>query len=129
MRTTHMLRNRGLVRMAATALSLALALTVLAPAASAQQSDQARRSMGLTYDSLDAILRDLQDYKFDRGVGAPLALRSWVFGHKDDPASRKDCEARLLAFVNGLGVLFYLVCWVVMPRRDAALAHLRGPGR
>ena len=27
----------------------------------------------------------------------------------------------LLAFVNGLGVLFYLVCWVVMPRRDAAV--------
>jgi phage shock protein C len=26
----------------------------------------------------------------------------------------------LLAFVNGLGVLFYLVCWAVMPRRDAA---------
>lgn len=26
----------------------------------------------------------------------------------------------LLAFVNGLGLLFYLVCWVVMPRRDAA---------
>jgi phage shock protein C len=25
----------------------------------------------------------------------------------------------LLAFVNGLGVLFYLVCWLVMPRRDA----------
>lgn len=27
----------------------------------------------------------------------------------------------LLAFVNGLGVLFYLVCWLVMPRRDAAV--------
>ena len=26
----------------------------------------------------------------------------------------------LLAFVNGLGVLFYLVCWAVMPKRDAA---------
>jgi len=27
----------------------------------------------------------------------------------------------LLAFVNGLGVLFYLVCWLVMPRREAAV--------
>jgi phage shock protein C len=26
----------------------------------------------------------------------------------------------LLAFVNGLGVLFYLVCWFLMPRADAA---------
>jgi phage shock protein C len=25
----------------------------------------------------------------------------------------------LLAFVNGLGVLFYLACWLVMPRADA----------
>jgi len=26
----------------------------------------------------------------------------------------------LLAFLNGLGVLFYVVCWVVMPRREPA---------
>jgi phage shock protein C len=26
----------------------------------------------------------------------------------------------LLAFVHGLGVLFYVACWLVMPRRDAA---------
>ena len=25
----------------------------------------------------------------------------------------------LLAFVNGLGILFYLVCWLIMPRVDA----------
>ena len=25
----------------------------------------------------------------------------------------------LLAFVNGLGILFYLVCWLIMPRADA----------
>ena len=25
----------------------------------------------------------------------------------------------LLAFVNGLGILFYLVCWLLMPRADA----------
>jgi phage shock protein C len=26
----------------------------------------------------------------------------------------------LLTFVNGLGILFYLVCWFLMPRADAA---------
>jgi phage shock protein PspC (stress-responsive transcriptional regulator) len=30
----------------------------------------------------------------------------------------------LLAFVNGLGVLFYLVCWLVMPRREAVVPPL-----
>jgi phage shock protein PspC (stress-responsive transcriptional regulator) len=28
----------------------------------------------------------------------------------------------LLALVHGLGILFYLACWVLMPRRDAAAA-------
>ncbi len=31
----------------------------------------------------------------------------------------------LLAFLNGLGVLFYLVCWVIMPRGEPAAD---GPG-
>lgn len=28
----------------------------------------------------------------------------------------------LLSFVHGIGVLFYLACWFVVPRRDAVLA-------
>jgi phage shock protein PspC (stress-responsive transcriptional regulator) len=28
----------------------------------------------------------------------------------------------LLAFVHGLGILFYLACWLLMPRADAAAA-------
>ncbi len=28
----------------------------------------------------------------------------------------------LLAFVHGIGVLFYLACWVVVPRRDRVVA-------
>jgi phage shock protein PspC (stress-responsive transcriptional regulator) len=28
----------------------------------------------------------------------------------------------LLAFVNGLGILFYLACWLLMPRADAERA-------
>ena len=31
----------------------------------------------------------------------------------------------LLAFVNGLGILFYLACWFLMPRADAAAAASR----
>ena len=31
----------------------------------------------------------------------------------------------LLAFVNGLGILFYLACWLLMPRADAVVP---GPG-
>lgn len=27
----------------------------------------------------------------------------------------------LLAFVNGLGILFYLACWLIMPRAEAAV--------
>jgi len=34
----------------------------------------------------------------------------------------------LLAFVNGLGVLFYLVCWLVMPRREAVTSLASAPG-
>jgi phage shock protein PspC (stress-responsive transcriptional regulator) len=37
----------------------------------------------------------------------------------------------LLAFVHGLGVLFYLACWFVVPRRDVVLgaeAPLAGTG-
>jgi HEAT repeat protein len=56
--------------------------------------------MGLTYDSLEAILKDLANYKFDEGVGAPLALRAYVFSHKDNPAARAECEAKLLEFLK-----------------------------
>jgi HEAT repeat protein len=92
------------VRIAATGLAILLGLALLAPAemaaAPAQQTDQAKRSMGLTFDSLDAILKDLASYKFDQGVGAPLRLRAFVFSHKDDPAAKRDCEAKLLAFLQ-----------------------------
>ncbi|HSA97101.1 MAG TPA: HEAT repeat domain-containing protein, partial [Acidobacteriota bacterium] len=51
-------------------------------------------------DSLDTILKDLTAYKFDTGVGPLLRLRAYVFAHKDDPAQRKDCEAKLIAFLQ-----------------------------
>lgn len=100
MRKTHLKRRDALTKIAGTGLAVALGLALLAPAAPGQQSDRVKSSMALTYDSLDAILRDLQSYKFDQGVGAPLALRAYVFSHKDEPAGRKDCETKLLAFVQ-----------------------------
>jgi phage shock protein C len=33
----------------------------------------------------------------------------------------------LLAFVNGLGVLFYLACWLVVPRADLVTASAPSP--
>ncbi len=85
-------------------LALLLGLSSVAPAAMTappfQQTNDEKRQMILTYDSLEAILRDLANYKFDQGVGAPLALRAYVFGHKADPAARQECEEKLLAFIQ-----------------------------
>ena len=104
MRNTFTTHEARLMKFAAAGLAVLLALAVFAPAGRAavpvQQTDEAKRSMGLTYDSLEAILKDLANYKFDQGVGAPLRLRAYVFSHKDDPAGRKDCEAKLLAFLQ-----------------------------
>ena len=52
-------------------------------------------------DSLNAILKDLQTYDFASGVGAPMALHTYVFAHKDDPQARKETEAALLKFIQG----------------------------
>jgi len=100
MRKMLTMRYDALAKIAGTGLAVALGLALLAPPAAAQQSEEAKRQMGLTYDSLDAILKDLAGYKFDQGVGAPLALRAYVVSHKDDPAARNDCETKLLAFLQ-----------------------------
>jgi len=104
MRNKFKMHDAKLLNLAGAGLAVLLGLAILAPrgmrAAPAQQTDQFKRSMGLTYDSLDDILKDLANYKFDQGVGAPLRLRAYVFSHKDDPAGRKDCETKLLAFLQ-----------------------------
>ena len=104
MRSKSIMHDIKLMKFAGAGLAILLGLAILAPAgmtaAPARQTDQAKRSMGLTYDSLDAILKDLANYKFDQGVGAPLRLRAYVQAHKDDPAGRKDCETKLLAFLQ-----------------------------
>lgn len=66
-----------------------------------QMDQRARQDMALVYDSLDAILRDLQDYDFASGVGALMRLHAYVFIHKENPQARKETEAALLKFVQG----------------------------
>jgi HEAT repeat protein len=104
MRNISTMHHAKLVKFAGGTLAILLGLALLAPAGMtatpAQQTDRVKGSMGLTFDSLDAILKDLANYKFDQGVGAPLRLRAYVFSHKDDPAGRKDCETKLLAFLQ-----------------------------
>ena len=86
-------------RIGGIALAVLLGLGILAPMGTAQQRPQAE--FVLTYDSLDAILKDLANYKFDQGVGAPLGLRAYVFSHKDNPQARREIEAALLRFIQG----------------------------
>jgi HEAT repeat protein len=81
-------------------LAVLLGLGTFAPMATAQQRPQGDIAP-LIYDSLDAILKDLANYKFDQGVGAPLGLRAYVFAHKDDPQARRETEAALLRFIQG----------------------------
>jgi HEAT repeat protein len=85
-------------RIGGIALAVVLGLGILAPMGTAQQRPQTE--VVLTYDSLDAILKDLANYKFDQGVGAPLGLRAYVFSHKDDPQARRETEAALLLFIQ-----------------------------
>lgn len=68
-------------RTAGAGLVVLLGVALFVPsamAASPQQATQTNERMAaataLTYDTLDAILKDLASYKFDEGVGAPLRL-------------------------------------------------------
>jgi HEAT repeat protein len=97
---TPLTHHEGLGRrIGGIAFAVLLELGILAPMGTAQQRPQTE--FVLTYDSLDAILKDLANYKFDQGVGAPLGLRAYVFAHKDDPQARRETEAALLRFIQG----------------------------
>ena len=83
------------------ALLVFASLTLAAVPAAGQLDQRARQDMGLVFDSLDSILKDLQTYDFASGVGALTRLRAYVFIHKDNPQARKETEAALLKFVQG----------------------------
>ncbi|MGZ5454349.1 MAG: HEAT repeat domain-containing protein, partial [Candidatus Aminicenantales bacterium] len=82
------------------ALLVFVSLTLAAIPAAGQVNERPLPDRPLVYDSLDAILKDLQTYDFASGVGAPMRLHAYVFTHKDDPQDRKDTEAALLKFVQ-----------------------------
>ena len=81
-------------------IGLALLAGTIIVGSAGPASARPQASAAGTSESLEIILRDLASYKFDQGVGAPLRLRAYVFSHKDDPAARKDCEAKLLGFLQ-----------------------------
>ncbi len=91
-------KKTTVVVVAALVLHAGLALAPL-PAAG-QMTERVKQGMGLVYDSLESILEDLRTYDFAAGVGAPLALRAYVFAHKDDPQARRATEAALLEFIQ-----------------------------
>jgi len=81
----------------ASAVLLVFAALMLPAVPAASQ----RNGMELIYDALNPILKDLQTYDFAAGVGAPMALRAYVFARKDNPQARKETEAALLKFIQG----------------------------
>ena len=97
---TPLTHHEGFGRsIAGIALAVLLGLGILIPMGTAEHRPQTE--FALTYDSLDAILKDLQSYDFAQGVGALTRLRAYVFSHKDDPQARRETEAGLLRFIQG----------------------------
>ena len=82
------------------ALLLAFSMTVTALPAAGQMNEQAKQGMGLYFDSLEAILKDLRTYDTS-DVGPAMRLHAYVFSHKDNPQSRTETEAALLKFIQG----------------------------
>jgi HEAT repeat protein len=65
-----------------------------------QMNEQAKQGMGLYFDSLEAILKDLRIYDTS-DVGPAMRLHALVFSQKDNAQIRKGIEAALLQFVQG----------------------------
>ncbi len=81
---------------AVAALLVIAGLALASTAAAGQQGD----GMGLIFEPLEAILKDLQTYDTS-DVGPAMRLHAYVFSHKDNAQSRRETEAALLKFVQG----------------------------
>ena len=92
--------KRTHITIAVAALVVSASLALLAAPAAGQMPEPMKRGMGLTYDSLEAILKDLQTYDTS-DTGPAMRLHAYVFAHKDDAAARRAMEAALIAFVQG----------------------------
>jgi len=85
----------------AIAALLVLATLALLPAPGAGQMDErVKQRMGLTTESLEAILKDLQAYDTS-DVGPAMRLHALVFSQKDNAQARKGIESALLKFIQG----------------------------
>jgi HEAT repeat protein len=82
------------------ALLIILSISVTGLPAAGQMNEQAKQGMGLYFDSLEAILKDLQTYDTS-DVGPAMRLHALVFSQKDNAPLRKEIEARLLKFIQG----------------------------
>ena len=92
--------KRTHITIAVAALVVSVSLALLAVPAAGQMDERTKQSLGLTTDSLAAILKDLQTYDTS-DVGPAMRLRAYVFSHKDNAQTRKDTEVALLKFVQG----------------------------
>jgi HEAT repeat protein len=92
--------KRTNISIAVAALVVSASLALLAAPAAGQVDERAKQGMGLTYDSLEAILKDLQTYDTS-DVGPAMRLRAYVFSYKDNALARKDTEVALLKFIQG----------------------------
>lgn len=88
------------ISIAVAALVVFASLSLPAAPAAGQMDERVKQGMGLTTDSLEAILKDLQIYDTS-DVGPAMRLRAFVFSHKDNAQARKDTEAALLKFIQG----------------------------
>lgn len=92
--------KRTHITIAVAALVVFASLAPLTAPAAGQMPEPMKRGMGLTYDSLEAILKDLQTYDTS-DTGPAMRLHAYVFARKDDAAAREETEAALLTFVQG----------------------------
>jgi len=92
--------KRTHITIAVAALVLSASLSLPAVPAAGQMDERAKQGMGLTTDSLAAILKDLRTYDTS-DVGPAMRLRAYVFANKDNASARKETEAALLKFIQG----------------------------
>ncbi len=95
---------RGLFAAGAAGLLLVCAFALAAGTDRTSDGDRrgqtVRSEAKAALESLEAILKDLENYGFAEGVGAPMRLRAHVHARKDDPRARREIEDRLLVFLR-----------------------------
>jgi HEAT repeat protein len=85
---------------AVAALLLIASVRLAAAPAAGRMNEQAKQGMGLSLDSLEAILKDLRTYDTS-DVGPAMRLHALVFSQKDNAPLCKEIETRLLKFIQG----------------------------